>query len=92
MKAKHILFIVLGLLLGGLLVRFGAAAVAVAAVPLLKIIVPLAAAYLGVRLLRAKLQQLGDPQERPRRAEAIDLCPECGEVMTRGHRCPPAED
>ena len=92
MKAKHILFILLGLLLGGLLVRFGAAAVAVAAVPLLKVIVPLAAAYWGVRLLRAKLQQLGNPQERPRRAEAIDLCPDCGEVMTRTHRCRTSED
>ena len=92
MKAKHILLIVLGLLLGGLLVRFGAAAVAVAAVPLLKFIVPLAAAYFGVRLLRAKLQQLGNPQERPRRAEAIDLCPQCGEVMTTNHRCPSSEN
>lgn len=91
MKLKHIYLIVLGLVLGGLLVRFGAAAVTGAAVPLLKIILPLAAAYFGVRLLRAKLQQLGDPQEQPRRAEAIDLCPKCGEVMTSGHCCPPSD-
>ena len=91
MKLKHIFFIVVGLLLGGLLVRFGAVAVTAAALPLLKFLLPLAAAYLGVRLLRAKLQQLGNPQERPRRAEAIDLCPKCGEVMSSNHRCPPSE-
>ncbi len=87
MKFKHIFFIVLGLVLGGLLVRFGAGAVTAAALPLLKFVVPLAAVYLGVRFLRAKLQRLGDTQERPRRVEAIDLCPDCGEVMTSQHCC-----
>lgn len=85
MHLKHIFFIVLGLILGGLLVRFGAAAVMVAAVPLLKLAVPLVAAYLGVRFLRAKLQQLGG--DRPRQAEAIDICPECGEVKSSRHLC-----
>ena len=87
MKLKHIFFILLGLLFGGLLVRFGAAALTVAALPLLKFILPLAAAYFGVKFLRTKLQQLGNPQERPRRAEAIDICPDCGEVMSARHVC-----
>ena len=91
MKLKHIFFIVLGLILGGLLVRFGAAAVTVAALPLLKFALPLAAAYLGIRFLRTKLQQLGDTQEKPRRTEAIDICPECGEVISGRHSCRPSE-
>ncbi len=91
MKLKQIFFIVLGLILGGLLVRFGAAAVTVAVLPLLKFVLPLAAAYFGVRFLRAKLQQLGDTKEQPRRTEAIDMCPECGEVMSNHHRCRPSE-
>lgn len=86
MHLKHIFFIALGLILGGLLVRFGAAAVMVAAVPLLKLAVPLVAAYLGVRFLRTKLQQLGDDRS-PRQAEAIDICPECGEVKSSRHLC-----
>ena len=87
MKLKHIFFVVLGLIIGGLLVRFGAAAVIAGALPLLKIALPLVAAYFGVKLLRTKLQQLGGNEERPRRAEAIDICPDCGEIMASNHRC-----
>ena len=89
MKLKHIVLIVLGLALGGLLVRFGAVAVSAAALPLLKYVLPFAAAYVGLRFLRTKLQQLaqGDQHRPTRRAEAIDLCPDCGEVKSAHHVC-----
>ena len=92
MRLKHILFILLGLGIGFLLVRGGAGAVVAAALPLLKFVLPFAIAYLGVKFLRAKLQRLArGEQHEPQHDATIDICPECGEVMTARHVCKQSE-
>lgn len=81
-KAKTILYLVIGLAIGIALVRFGIVAIAAALPILIKVALPLVTAYVGYRAIRRMLAS-----DRPPPRKTIDLCPNCGEILDKGHIC-----
>ena len=81
-KVKTILYIVIGLAIGIVLVRFGIVAVAAALPIVIKVALPLVTAYVGYRAIRRMLVNDRQPPQK-----TIDLCPNCGEILQKGHVC-----
>ena len=81
-KTKTILYIIVGLAIGVALVRFGIVAIAATLPVLIKVVLPLVTAYVGYRAIRRMLANDRQPPQK-----TIDLCPNCGEILRRGHIC-----
>lgn len=81
-RVKTVLFIVIGLVIGIVLVRFGIVAIAAVLPLLVKVALPLVTAYVGYRAIR---RMLADDRRPPQKT--IDLCPNCGEILQKGHIC-----
>ena len=81
-KAKTILYLVIGLVIGVVLVRFGIVAIAAALPILIKVALPLVTAYVGYRAIRRMLANDRKPPQK-----TIDICPNCGEILREGHIC-----
>lgn len=102
MNSRNLFLVVIGLAIGIVLVRGGFALVGTVMSALgtvlgtvakiaLPFVVPLVIGYFGLRFARNKFRAAvrGSQQSDPlsSRQNTIDLCPDCGEVMTDRHVC-----
>ena len=57
---------------------------------LLRFFLAFLAAFLLVKLIKNLLVGSSDKRKAESRENIIDICPNCGELVLRKHRCPPS--
>ena len=58
---------------------------------IIRILIPLALGYWLSRIIMSYLKQRGQNtnlKDHPEKDNVIDICPECGQVKDKNHRCP----